>query len=147
VLRLGLTRSAARHKLRHFHAMRYMDDFCLRGGPGILVAYPTQKLLSTVPARQRRRLSGRIVLAVTANRFYTLGGVRPGTRLAAALRRLHAHPKPFRRGAVDWYVIRERRVSYLLKVKHGIVVAVGIVDRTLTATRRQQSVFVMTFGG
>jgi len=147
-LRRGMTRSAARTKLRRFRAMRsHMDDFCLARGAGIRVLYPTPRLLKRQSRKQRARINNRIVLAVTANRFYSLGGVKPGTRLAPALRKLHSHPRGIHAGLNFWYVVKKGRVSYVLKVRRGVVLEIGVVDRPLTRTIKAQRVFFTTFSG
>ncbi len=59
---------------------RYMDFFCLNP-IGIRAGYPSSALLRGRSAKERRRVQGRIVLALTASPRYALRGVRPGARL------------------------------------------------------------------
>jgi hypothetical protein len=77
---LGMTRARIRRTLRGRadRGQRDMDFFCLAGGGGIRVGYPSRKLLSKLPRGLRRRVRGRAVLLLTANRHYALSVVRPG---------------------------------------------------------------------
>jgi hypothetical protein len=120
-----------------------MDFYCLSGG-GLRAGYPSAKLLRSLAGRQRRSLAGRIVLALTADRFYSFRGVRPGTRLAAASRVLH--PKPgFRIGLNVWYIVPGRLANGVFKVRHGIIEEVGIATKRLTDTRASAIRFFSSF--
>ena len=80
---LGVTRKNTRRALR-FSATRgqtYTDFFCLTP-IGIRVSYAGPKLLQAQSRVTRRRLRGRAVLILTANRRYSLRGVRSGGPLA-----------------------------------------------------------------
>lgn len=83
------------------------------------------------------RVSGRIVLALTANPFYAVRGVRPGTRLRVAVRRLDLGT-PIHLGPNYWYVVPGDAADGILKVRHGIVEEVGVADRQLLSTRTGQ---------
>lgn len=83
------------------------------------------------------KLNGKIVLALTANPYYTLGGVRQGVRLATAARRL-ALGKRLHWGSNDWYVIAGKTSNGVLKVRHGIIWEVGIANKQLTNNRAAQ---------
>ncbi len=135
---LGMTRARARRAFVHSsrHGRRNMDFFCLTP-TGIRVAYPSQALLRTLPGRVRRRVSGRVVLALTDNSYYALKGVRPGTRLAALARRLRVG-RGFRVGLNTWYTAPAGSSRGLLKVRHGVILEVGILDRSLTPNRRAE---------
>jgi hypothetical protein len=119
-----------RFTVRSYHT----DNFCLSGGKGIRVGYASARLLGT---SSTAKLTGTVVLALTANRFYTLGGVRPGARLATAARQLKLG-KPIGSGGNDWYVIPGATSNGLLKVRHGIIQEVGFVNRRLTTGRAAQ---------
>jgi beta-glucosidase len=144
-LRLGMTRARARHLItRHStHGRRNMDFYCLRP-IGIRVGYGYPALLRSLSPAQRRRLSGRIVLVLTADRRYTLRGIRPGTTVRAAMRRVRLG-QPFRLGPNVWYVVANGSSRGVLKVRHGIVQEVGIaapsLAGTLTLARRLLSAF------
>ena len=84
------------------------------------------------------------MLALTANRHYSLRGVRSGTRVRAAVRRLHAH-RSFKVGVNRWYLISARGVTDVLKVRGGIVQEIGIADRRLTASPRADKRFLTSF--
>jgi hypothetical protein len=82
-------------------------------------------------------MTGTVVLALTANRFYTLRGVRPGARLVTAAHQLKL-AEPIRSGGNDWYVVSGATSNGLLKVRHGVIEEVGIVNKQLTTGRAAQ---------
>src|SRR6201995_3384366 len=144
-LKLGFTRARARHTLpRYAVTHNNMDNFCLFGGWGIRAGYPSAKLKQGLRPSLRRRVTGRVILALTANPYYALNGVRPGSRLAAARQRLHLG-KPFHIGSNHWYLGPGRLSNGLLKVRAGIVQEVGIVDRQLSRRRAAQSRLLSSF--
>ena len=131
-LALGLTQSQARHRLTRFVVTHnHFDNFCLYGGWGIRVGYPVNQLLTALPRAQRARLAGRVVLALTANPYYALDGVRPGMSLTVAARRLRLG-RAFPIGSNDWYLAAGTASRGVLKVRGGIVQEVGIADARLT---------------
>ncbi|MEA2159537.1 MAG: hypothetical protein QOD66_1917 [Solirubrobacteraceae bacterium] len=132
---LGMTRARVRRAFttRSGRGRRYMDFFCL-APIGIRVAYPSPALLRKLQPSARRRVRGRAVLALTANPYYALKGVRPGTRLAKVARRLHVG-RAFHIGLNTWYLAPAGASRGLLKVRHGRIEEIGIVDRSLTANR------------
>jgi hypothetical protein len=136
-LKLGMTQATARHALRRFAVTNGFDDFCLFGGWGIRVAYPTSKLLSHLSASERARVAGRVVIALTANPFYALNGVRPGMRVAAVARKLKVG-KPLHIGLNDWYIAPGGVSNGVLKVRGGVIQEIGIVDKRLTKGRGAQ---------
>lgn len=129
---LGMTRVNARRQFRHFSTRqrRFMDFFCLVPN-GIRAGYPSPRLLRSLSARQRSRILGRVVLVLTASPYYSLGGVRPGTSLAAAQRVLRLRG-PFHIGLNYWYVAPFRGGRGVLKVRHGVVEEIGITYANLT---------------
>jgi hypothetical protein len=134
-VRLGEPRLSARAAFARFTVWSHptFDFFCFAGGPGIRVAYPSVALLRRSP-KSRRRVRGRAILLLTANRHYALGGVRPGARLSAVKRRLHLS-KPFKVGLNTWYLVPGSLATGMLKVRHGTILEVGIADKPLTAGR------------
>jgi hypothetical protein len=144
-LRLGMTRTRARHILPRFstRGRRFMDFFCL-SPIGIRVGYPSPKLLRTVSKRDRRRVSGRVVLALTADSYYALRGVHPGRRLASVARSLRAG-RGFRVGLNTWYLTPNGSSRGVLKVRHGVIEEIGLADKSLTSTRRAALRFFKSF--
>jgi hypothetical protein len=112
---LGETRARARSTLRRVSGGAHADVFCFTGG-AIRVGY--------------RR--GRVVLALTANRHYELGGARPGARLTARVRRRLRTGAGLRIGHSTWYLTGGRG---LLEVRRGAIEAIGIAKRTTTSGR------------
>ena len=144
---LGLTKSRARSTLKPFNITHYgFDNFCLRGGWGIRVGYGSASLLRRYPAYVRRAFLDRVVLALTANRHYSLTGVRPGARVKAITHRLHLQ-KPFHVGFNYWYIVPGPFANGVLKVRHGIVQEVGVAAKPLTAGRAADWRFLTSFRG
>jgi ABC-2 type transport system ATP-binding protein len=143
--RLGMTRAAARRAYRKSsnRGRRYMDFFCLSPN-GVRVGYPSPKLLKTLPSGLRRQVTGRVVLALTANRHYALRGVRPGTRLALVARRLRVG-RAYHVGLNYWFLAPGGNSVGLLKVRHGVVEEVGIVQGRLTRSRGAAFRFLNSF--
>lgn len=143
-LRLGWTRSRARRTLQRFRITKNMDNFCLFGGSGIRAGYPSPQLARRLSPAVRRRVMSRVILALTANPYYTLGGARPGRRLAAAARRLRVG-KPLHLGRDSWYVVPGKTSNGLLKVRAGIIQEVGIVSKRVTRGRAAQLRLLRSF--
>ncbi|MGP0048268.1 MAG: hypothetical protein ACLPZR_05375, partial [Solirubrobacteraceae bacterium] len=84
---LGEARDTVRARLPSYNLKAlYTDDLCLSTGLGIRVGYGSAQTLGNHAARSG--LMGRVLLALTANQFYALDGVRPGERTASVRRRL-----------------------------------------------------------
>jgi hypothetical protein len=112
-----------------------MDFFCLAGGGGIRVGYPSRKLLSKLPRGLRRRVRGRAVLLLTANRHYALSVVRPGQSAAWARHHLKVS-RGVRIGRNTWYLTSARGSRRgVLRVQGGRVREIGITEPRLTAGR------------
>ncbi len=144
-VRLGMTRAQARSAFASSVARpaRYEDFFCLTP-LGIHVGYPSAALLRSLSRGRRREVEGRVVVALTANPAYALGGVRPGARLGAVVGRLHPG-RGFAVGPDTWYLTANGASRGVLKVRHGIVEEVGIADLALTASRAQAARFLRSF--
>jgi len=135
---LGSARAGLRVRLPRFTARNYhTDDFCLSAGRGIRVGWGSARLLGPVASIARAATENRAVLILTANPFYALDGVRPGTQLAVAAEKLHVGRR-HALGLNDWYVIPGASSNGVLKVRHGVVQEVGIANRELTNTRARQ---------
>ena len=142
---LGLSRARARRLLPRFKIRSYhTDNFCLSGGWGIRVGYASARLLGSTANAGKAAISGRVTLALTANPFYALRGVKPGTRLGTAAHRLKSGGA-IKLGRNDWYVIPGAASNGVLKVRHGVVQEVGIADKGLTATRAAQIQLLRSF--
>ncbi len=141
---LGMTRARVRKRFSSTtRGRRYMDYFCL-SPRGIRVGYPSPKLLRAVPRAERKRVRGRVVLALTASRYYALRGVRPGSRLAAVARRLGTG-KGLHIGLNWWYLVPDKSSRGVLEVRHGIIKEIGIADKQLTDSRRAEFRFLTSF--
>ena len=145
-LRLGMTRTQARRALPHSatRATRTIDVFCLAGS-GIRVGYASQRLLKTLPRSRRRQLHRQIVLALTANRYYKLRGIKPGTRLASVAKRVHTSTG-IRIGLNTWYLVPDGSGRGILKVRGGTIDEIGIANRLLTRDRTATLTFLRSFG-
>jgi hypothetical protein len=144
-LSLSMTRTRARHILKRFAiTTNHFDNFCLYGGWGVRVAYPSARLLRSMPPSRRRQLTGTIVLALTANPYYNLGGARPGTPMSQVSRRRQLG-RPLHVGTNTWYIAPGGAGSRVFKVRHGIIQEIGIANPTLTAGRKAQSEFLRSF--
>jgi hypothetical protein len=145
LVRLGSTRTQARRAFTRSsdRGKRFEDFFCLTP-IGVRVGYASSTLLKTLPPGTRRKVAGRVVLALTANAFYALHGVRPGATLAAAHKALGTGA-PFHVGLNYWYTAHNGSTTAVLKVRHGIVQEIGIADAALTHGRRSQRAFIKSF--
>jgi hypothetical protein len=142
---LGETRARVRHGLRRNddHRAPYTDVFCFVP-IGIRVGFPPAATANRLNPKVRLATAGRVVLILTANRHYTLHGVRPGSTVASARRRLQLH-RPIRTGPNTWYLTRMGGANGVLKVRRGVVEEVGIADPRLTTPRRLASLFLSRF--
>ncbi len=145
LVRLGMTRRQARRAYAHSsnRGRRYEDFFCL-SPIGVRVGYASPKLLRALPRRDRGRVRGRVVWASTSSPFYSVRGVRPGARIAAAGRALHTGRR-FHVGRNFWYFAPNGASMALLKVRRGVVEEIGIADRRFTRGRRAQRAFLRSF--
>jgi hypothetical protein len=140
---LGRTRALTRRLLPRYSVYSYhTDNYCLYDGRGIRVGYGSARLLGH--ADSALAVKGDAVLVLSSNPFYSLDGVRPGTRLATAARHL-ALGKVIHSGLNRWYVIAGSRSNGILKVRDGVILGVGIVNRRLTRTRSAQLKLLRNF--
>jgi hypothetical protein len=129
---LGMTRAKARSKFLRRAIRghwRDWDFFCLQG-PGIHAWYPAPTLLRKLSASVRHAMRGRVAVLLTPNRHYALDGVRGGSLLNKAARRLHL-TGPFGVGRTRWYELRGKFSDGVLKVRHGVIQEVGIALKDL----------------
>jgi pimeloyl-ACP methyl ester carboxylesterase len=144
-IHLGMTRAATRRRFGRFElrGRRYMDFFCPQRR-GIRVGYATPRLTGSLSRRERRAVRGRSVLILTAAKNFALDGFHPGSRLAAARRRLHVG-RGFHVGRNHWYLIAGRRARGVFKVRHGQIQEVGIANLRLTKRRGAAARFLRSF--
>jgi hypothetical protein len=142
---LGMTRARARRLFlrSETRGRRFMDFFCLTR-IGIRAGYPSQRLLRALSRSQRKRVRGRVVLVLTANRIYALRGVHPGARLATVARRFRVG-QSFHIGLNYWYLVPDGKNEGVLKVRHGTVEEIGIADKRLVQGRRAAGRFLVSF--
>jgi hypothetical protein len=135
-LALGKTRHGARRRLTHYAATSDDSDrFCLVDG-AIRVFYASSRTSRDLPAHSRRKLQGKIILALTANPHYAIKRVSAGTPLRTAERRLKLG-RSLTIGRSRWYIIVERRSTELLEVKRSRISEVGVADRAVARTRTE----------
>jgi hypothetical protein len=131
-LRLGMRRSRARHLLTHFstRGRRSWDFFCL-APIGIRAGYANVKMLRGLPRARRHGLGGRIVILLSSDRRYSLHGVHPGARLRKVARQLRIS-RVIRIGANAWYITSNGSSHGVIRVRHGVIMEVGIANKFLT---------------
>jgi hypothetical protein len=84
-----------------------------------------------------------VVIVLTTNAHFTVRGIRVGSRLSVARRRLHL--TRFHVGRNDWYLAPDGESRAVLKVRRGRVQEVGIANRSLTAQHRSAAGFLRSF--
>jgi hypothetical protein len=141
-LRLGMTRARARTAFVSSSARghRYMEFYCLTPD-GIRAGFPSPRLLRLLAPAERHPARDTVVLALTANRHFALRGVRAGARLATVARRLHPG-RPFAVGTNRWYLTPGHGV---LKVQHGVIQEIGILQARFVRTRTSGRTFFRGF--
>jgi hypothetical protein len=145
LIKLGMTgaQATSQYAQSSTHGTSNWEYFC--AAPiGVRVAYASDRLLKTLTPRQRTSERGRIVLALTANSFYALDGVRPGESLTTAANKLHTGAA-IRVGANDWYMAPNGSTTAILKVRDGIVQEIGTATKKVTQHRRAQRTFITSF--
>lgn len=145
LLALGDTRARAKRIYTHSSDCGQTDkDFFCLTPIGVRVGYASAKLLSTLHARDRNAYRDRVIWISTSNPHYAVSGVRSGTTVAAARKRLKLGSR-FVIGLNDWYIAPDGAATAVLKVRHGIVQEIGIGDRALTSGRTAQRTFLTSF--
>ena len=117
------------------------DNFCLYAGWGIRAGYPSTKLLASLPARERKRVTG-IILLLTANPYYALDRTRPGATLTK-----RSHGASTRQGVQG----RAQRLVHRLRARgptacsrsaRQVIQEVGIADGGCCGGRKAQLRFL-----
>jgi hypothetical protein len=141
-VRLGMTRARVRRLFPSFstRGRLYMDFVCPQH-LGIRIGYPSPRLLVHLARATRARVRGRAILILTADPGYSLRGVRPGSTVQAASRRVRV-ASPYRIGANLWYLVPGGGV---LKVRDGRVEEVGLADPSLVVSRSEAARFLTSF--
>jgi len=143
---LRMTRAAARETLPRFDITENnFDNFCLAGGWGIRTGYPSAQLLRSLSRTVQAAVTGRVVLALTANPYYVLRGIRPGATQDAAISAVR-DAKVFHVGVNYWYLAPNGSSTAVLKVRDGAVQEIGIADFQLTANPISEATFINSFG-
>jgi hypothetical protein len=143
---LGLTRVKLRTQFAHFFTKgpHKTDVYCLAGG-GIRAGFPSSPLLRSLPPRERKQVRGRAILALTANTYYALDGVRPGAKLKTAANRLRIG-RGFKVGVNTWYLIPGPVADRVMKVRGGAIREIGIADKRFTTNRQATRRLLKSFG-
>ncbi len=140
---LGMTRARVRAvetKSRLLRSAANQEVFCLSGG-SITVGYGSSKALGGVPRKQRQQLQGRVIWITTANSHYSIGGIAPGAKLAAA-KRVLGKAKPMGGGSARWYLVSGGTATILVEVHGGVVREVGVANPQLTGNTRKRRILV-----
>lgn len=140
-----MTGAHVRGQLPHFNVTQNaFDNFCLYRGWGIRAGYPSAHLMGSLAHATQTLVRGRVVLALTSNRYYRLDGIRPGATRRAASAALHA-AFVMHVGLNDWYMAAHGSATAVLKVRDGTVREIGIASIALTRTRTAQRTFIKSF--
>jgi hypothetical protein len=110
------------------------ERFCLSTRGAIRVETPARKLLRVV---NDSSVHGKVVLALTANRHYTLDGIHAGETLTRA-EKTHKLAAGIVSGLNTWYLLRGAASNGVLKVQDGKIAEIGIASRRLTSTPADQ---------
>jgi 6-phosphogluconolactonase len=131
-LRLAMTRNGA-HRTGHYTRTRNgFERYCIAGGK-IRVAYSSHALAHTRHVR-----AGRLVIALTGNHYYAIHGVRSGTVVNTARKRLHLG-RPIVLGKNAWYFIPGKTATRIVKAQHGTIREIGVTSRAAAHTRAQET--------
>jgi hypothetical protein len=107
--------------------------FTCSGHGTLRIGFADARILRDLPRRQRAALRGRAVGILSTARGVSLHGVSPGARVRVATRRL-ALGRSLRVAGRTWYVLGSR--GWLIEVRRGVVIAVGVADSRVLASRR-----------
>jgi hypothetical protein len=79
------------------------------------------------------------VLILTANRHFTLRGIRLGSRVTSRF------AKPFKVGLNTWYLVANGASRGIVKTRHGRIEELGIANKALTPGRTRAWHFLESF--
>lgn len=136
--RLGRKRKAQRRILggKRLKSRKGIDRYCVRGGGGMRIGYPTKRLMKRTPRRVRSRVRGEAVLLLTSNRQFRLGRFRVGAKVKVLRKRLHREQR-FKVGRNVWYTVGGRQSRLLFSTRKGRVRQLGLGEKALTSSRRE----------
>lgn len=131
-LKLGMTLRQAMAVLPLSHTIVYgWDNFCLTPGLGIRVHFATNKLLSLITKSGRASITDKILIALTANTHYQVNGVRHGTPVKDAIKKLGLGPVTLI-GRNSWYLAPDGPADVIVKVRVGEVQEIGLANKLLS---------------
>jgi beta-glucosidase len=134
---LGEARGKVRRKVSGYRrrGQQDIDFYCLASRSGLRVGYPSHSLLRHLGRKERARVRGRAILILTSSRHYALRTIRAGEKLTWASRAVRLD-RAMRIGRNQWFLVAHPGGRGILRVQHGRVQELGIVDRRLTGNRR-----------
>ena len=145
--RLGAGRRSLRRAYPPFSLARKtpkLDRFCLLGGGSVRLGYPTRAIEKGLARREVRRMRSRAVLALSSSGDHRLKGVRKGSSVRTARRRLRGERR-YRAGRFEWYLAPSSKARIVLKARAGKVVEIGLADRRLTRDKKAIARFLRAF--
>jgi hypothetical protein len=144
---LGISRARSHKILKRFSARgrRWQDFYCL-SPRGLRAGYTPTSILNRLPARYRKRYLDATILLSTADHRYALHGVHPDTRFTPEIARRLGIGRPYAIGANTWYLDNNGPSHGIIKVHHGLVEEVGIIDKRLTGTFRSTLRLLIALG-
>ncbi|MBV9819337.1 MAG: hypothetical protein JOZ07_13465 [Solirubrobacterales bacterium] len=132
IVTLGLSRRQAGRRLPARKAAHGFQSVCLKGG-SIRFAYAPSAALRHLSRKTQRSVRGTIVLALTTNRHYAVGKIKPGAKVGSGKHRLRL-PRGIRVSGSTWYLIGGRGATAVIRVQGGVVREVGIAASAVTGT-------------
>jgi len=135
-VQLGRTQKRQRRILggKRLKSRRGIDRYCVRGGGGMRVGYPTRRLATKISNRLRNRVRRRAILAISSSRRFRVSKVRVGTQVGVLRKRVRGETR-YRVGRNVWFTARGKRSRLLFSTRGGRVRQLGLGDKALTSTR------------
>jgi metallophosphoesterase (TIGR03767 family) len=145
--RLGRTRSGNRRAFPRrslSRPRRTVDRFCLAARRATRVGYPSRGFRTRMSRRDRSRVRGRAVLALSSHPAYSIRRIRAGSTVGAMRRRFRGERR-FEVGRNTWYLARGSRARIVFRTYRNRVREVGLADRRLTSSRSGARRFLRAF--
>jgi 6-phosphogluconolactonase (cycloisomerase 2 family) len=108
-----------------------IDAYCARGGGQFRIGYPTKRLNKGRPKGLKKKIKGRVVLALASSSRFAVKGVKPGDGAKKGRKKMKKARK-LKIGKNTWYVLKKGKVALLVKIRGKSVGEVGIGDARLT---------------